>query len=209
VLGLSTGGGRFLVRTAHELRVYTDEGTLVSTIHAAADHATLSADGLGVATARGRVAKLWDAATGKLLHTLTGHRSRITDVEYSPNGRDLVTVSFDHTGLVWATKSGLLIHRLGGHFFPVYSGHYNPDGHWIVTASQFAAALWNAGNGQLLFYLGRHDAPLTGAAFSPAGDWILTGSEDGTARVYECQVCAPLGRLEDLAALRLRRLTSR
>jgi WD40 repeat protein len=209
VLGLSTGGGRFLVRTAHELRVYTDQGKLVSTIRAATDHATISPDGEGVATTKGAVAQLWDPATGRRLHTLTGHRAPITDVEYSPNGRDLVTVSFDHTGLVWAARSGQLIHRLGGHFFPVYSGHYNRDGHWIVTASQYAAGLWNSANGQLLFYISRHAAPLTGATFSPRGDWVLTGSQDGTARVYDCEVCAPLGRLENLAALRLRSLTSR
>jgi WD40 repeat protein len=209
VLGLSTGGGRFLVRAAKQLRVYTGYATLVSTIHTKADHATLSPDGSEVATAKGAVAQLWDAKTGKLLHTLTGHSLPITDVEYSPDGRELVTVSLDHTGLVWAAGSGHLIHRLGGHFNPVYSGDYNPDGHWIVTASQFAAGLWNSGNGQLLFYLGRHEAPLTGATFSPKGDWILTGSQDGTARVYHCEVCAPLGRLESLAARRLRRLVSR
>ena len=145
---------------------------------------------------------------GKLLHTLTGHTSPITDVEYSPNGLDLVTVSYDHTGLIWSARSGRLIHRLIGHFFPVYSGSYSPDGHWIVTASQFTAGLWNAANGQLMFYVGRHAAPLTGASFSPHGDWILTASKDGTARVYHCQVCEPLGQLEELATLRLGRLTA-
>lgn len=208
VLGLSTGGGRFLVRMANEVLVYTDGGTLLSTIHTAATRAVLSPGGLGVATSEGKVAQLWDATTGKLLHTLTGHTSPITDVEYSPNGLDLVTVSYDHTGLIWSARSGRLIHRLIGHFFPVYSGSYSPDGHWIVTASQFTAGLWNAANGQLMFYVGRHAAPLTGASFSPHGDWILTASKDGTARVYHCQVCEPLGQLEELATLRLGRLTA-
>src|SRR5437899_1994922 len=46
VLGLSTGGGRFLVRLANELRVYTDSGKLVSTIQTKAQHAVLSPGGL-------------------------------------------------------------------------------------------------------------------------------------------------------------------
>jgi WD40 repeat protein len=207
VLGLATGDDRFLVRTADELRVYTDTGTLVSTIHAATDRATLSPDGLQVATTSGKIAELWDASTGQRLHTLRGHLSPITDIKYSPNGLDVLTVSYDHTGLVWSTHSGHLIRRLIGHFFPVYSGSYSPDGHWIVTASQFTAGLWNAATGQLMFYMARHNAPLTGATFSPTGDWVLTGSEDGTARVYNCQVCAPLGRLEALAQGRVERLT--
>ncbi len=206
VLGLATGGDRFLVRTFSELRVYTDSGQLVSTIHTTAAQATLSPGGLGVATERGNVAQLWDAATGKLLHTLNGHRSAITALAYSPNGLSLVTVSYDHTGLVWSTLSGRLIHRLIGHFFPIYGVGWSKNGHWIVTASQFTAGLWNAGTGQLMFYIDRTSAPLTGASFSPTGDTILIGSRDGTARVYDCQVCQPLGQLEQLAEHRLRQL---
>jgi WD40 repeat protein len=203
VLGLSSGGDRLLVRTANELLVYDNEGKLVSTIHAAADHATISPGGLGVATTKGSVAQLWDATTGKLLHTLSGHTSPITDVEYSPNGLDLLTVSYDHTGLIWSARRGRLIHRLIGHFFPVYSGSWSPNGRWIVTASQFTAGLWDAASGQLVVYLGRTAAPLTGASFSPSGDWILTGSEDGTARLYQCQTCEPLPDLVKLAEHRL------
>jgi WD40 repeat protein len=159
-----------------------------------------------VATTRGKIAQLWDAATGKLRHTLSGHRSLVTDAEYSPNGRELVTVSDDHRGRTWNVRTGRLLQVLVGHFFPVYSGSYSPDGHWIVTASQFTAGLWNATTGQLLFYLGRDTARLTGASFSPTGNWILTGSEDGTARVYHCLICQPLRGLEATAKARLRAL---
>jgi WD40 repeat protein len=206
VLGLSTGGGRFLVRLQDTLRVYTDAGRLVSTIHVAAQHAVLSPGGLGVATTRGKVAQLWDASTGKLLHTLVGHRSLVNDAQFSPDGRELVTVSDDHTGRVWSTRTGRLKHVLVGHFFPVRTGSFSPDGQWIVTASQFTAGLWNARTGQLLFYLGRDTKPLTGASVSPTGRWILTGSEDGTARVYRCVICQPLSGLEATARARLRAL---
>jgi WD40 repeat protein len=206
VLGISAVHGRVLVRLASSLRVYRDDGTLVNTIDTAAQHATVSPDGLTVATTKGLDIQLWDASTGKLLHTLTGHRSLVTDAEFSPNGRELVTVSDDHTGRIWSVRSGRLLHVLVGHFFAVRSGSYSPDGHWIVTASQFTAGLWNAGTGQLLFYLGRDTAPLTGASFSPTGHWILTGSEDGTARVYHCVICEPLPSLEATAEARIRAL---
>ena len=206
VLGLSTGGGRFLVRLADSVRVYTEGGDLVSTIGVATPHAVLSPGGLGVATTKGTVAQLWDASTGKLLHTLKGHRSLVNDAEYSPNGRELVTVSTDHTGRVWDTGSGRLRHVLVGHFFAVNTGSYSPDGHWIVTSSQFTAGLWNADTGQLLFYLGRDTKKVTSASFSPVGNWILTGSEDGTARVYHCAICEPLPGLEATARARIRAL---
>jgi len=206
LLGLSTGHGRFLVRLPSSLRVYRDDGTLVSEIDTAAQYATLSPEGLTVATTKGKNAQLWDASTGKLLHTLIGHRSLVTDAEFSPNGRELVTVSDDHTGRIWSVRSGRLLRVLVGHFLPVRTGSYSPDGHWIVTASQFTAGLWNAGTGQLLFYLGSDTARLTGASFSPTGKWILTGSEDGTARVYHCVICEPLAGLEATAEARIRAL---
>ena len=206
VLSLSAGRGRFLVRTPSMVRVYTDSGQLVSTIATRADHAVISPGGLGVATTKGKIAQLWDATTGQLLHTLRGHHSLVNDAEYSPNGLELVTVSDDHTGRIWSTRTGRLRHVLVGHFFAVNTGSFSPDGHWIVTSSQFTAGLWNADTGQLLFYLGRDTKRLTSASFSPAGNWILTGSEDGSARVYHCAICEPLPGLERAARARIRAL---
>ena len=208
ILGISTGGGRFLVRLSDSLRVYTDSGQPVSTIHFAAQHAVLSPGGLGVATTKALDAQLWDASTGKLLHTLSGHSSLVTDVQYSPDGRRVLTVSVDHTGRVWSARSGYrLPHgKLLGHTFPVNTGSFSSDGQWIVTASQFTAGLWDAHTGQLVYLLGRHVKRLTGASFSPSGKWVLTGSEDGTARVFHCVICQPLPGLETAATARLQAL---
>jgi WD40 repeat protein len=206
VRGLSTGGGRFLVRTPRLVHVYTDAGKLLSTIDVATPHAVLSPGGLGVATTKGTIAQLWDASTGKLLHTLKGHSSLVTDAEYSPNGLELLTVSDDHTGRIWNVRSGRLFRQLVGHSFPVHFGSFSPDGHWIVTASQFTAGLWNARSGELVSYLVGHTQTLTGASFSPTGNWILSGSDDGTARVYHCVICQPLSGLEATARARIRAL---
>jgi WD40 repeat protein len=206
IAGIATGGDRFVVLLARQVKVYDDDGKLVSTIDTVTDHASLSSDGGTVATTKGEVAQLWSAATGDLLHTLAGHRSLVTDAEFSPDSHELVTVSDDHDGRIWSVRSGRLVRLLRGHFFPVRTGSYSPDGRWIVTASQFTAGLWNASTGQLMFLLGRDTKPLTGASFSRNGNWILTGSNDGTARVYHCVICRPLPGLEATAAARLHAL---
>ena len=210
VLAISTARGRFLVRLANSLRVYTDAGKLVSSIRTTTQHAVFSPGGRGVVTIKGDTAQLWDASTGKLLHTLGGRSGPsppVTDAEYSANGLEVVTVGDDHTGRIWSARSGRLLRRpLVGHSFNVNTGSFSPDGHWIVTSSQFTAGLWNARSGQLLFFLGRDTAPLTGASFSPSGRWILTGSEDGTARVYQCVICQTLSGLEATARARLHAL---
>lgn len=50
----------------------------------------------GVTTVR-----FWDVATGKALQELTGHRGSITTVAFSPDGKHLVTGSYDTTALLW------------------------------------------------------------------------------------------------------------
>jgi WD40 repeat protein len=204
---ISATEGGFAVRgSSGAVDVYTPEGVLVRSIPAHAGLATLSPDGRVLATAQAREADLWSTSTGKLLHRLVGHRSLVTDVEFSPDGRTLVTASVDHDGRLWDTASGQLLHVLRGHFFPVRSASFSPNGLWVVTASQFSAGLWDASTGRLVLYLMGNTKPLTGAVFSGSDNWIATGSSDGTVRVVRCDICADLAGLERLAATRLRRI---
>jgi WD40 repeat protein len=205
IVSISAAHGRFLTRAADgSVRVYTLGGRLARTLHAHAREATLAPNGAIVATTRARVAYLWDVATGKLLHRLPGHRSLVTDVEFSPDSRLLVTASDDHDARTWDVASGHLLHVLRGHFFAVRTASFSPTGRWIVTSSQFTGGLWDAVTGRLVLYLQGHTRPLTGAAFSPDGNWILTGSEDGTARIVRCEICRNLPGLEQVARQRLR-----
>jgi WD40 repeat protein len=207
ITGISAGARRFAALMVDgTVRVYALDGQLLATLPAHAGGATISRDGAIVATTAGRDAVLWDAASGKLLHRLSGHRSLVTDAELSPDGSLLVTASVDHDARIWDVASGRLLHVLRGHFLPVKSASFSPDGRWIVTASYFSAGLWNADTGDLLLYLTGNTKPLTGATFSPAGDWILAGSEDGTARVVRCDICRDLRGLEQVARERLQNI---
>jgi WD40 repeat protein len=151
----------------------------------------------------GGEADIWDVATGKLLHRLTGHRSLVTDAELSPDGSTIVTASVDHDARLWDVATGRLLHLLRGHFFPVRTASFSPDGRWVVTASQFTAGLWDAETGDLVLSFQGHTKPLTGAVFSDDGAWILTGSQDGTARIVRCDICQNLTGLQRLAVERL------
>src|SRR5581483_9220713 len=207
VASLSAGGARVAVRTeTGAVAVYSLAGGLLRRLPGRADRATLSPAGDLVATARGREVRLRDAAGGRLLHALAGHRSLVTDVEFSPDGTRLVTASDDHDARVWDVATGRLVHVLRGHFFAVRTASFSPDGRWIVTSSQFTAGLWNAGTGALVLYLRGHTRPLTGASFAPDGRTIVTGGDDGTAGVYACDICRPLAGLEAVARERLARI---
>ena len=44
---------------------------------------------------------MWDAETGKETLTLKGHTSSVYSVAFSPDGRRIVTGSWDNTVKVW------------------------------------------------------------------------------------------------------------
>jgi WD40 repeat protein len=203
VAAIAARAGRVAVLGADgRVRVYSDDGELLSRPRTSAGAVALSPDGETLATAAGRDATLWNAGTGAREHTLRGHRSLVTDVEFSPDGRLLVTASADHDARLWDVASGRLRHVLRGHFFAVRSASFSPDGRWVVTASQFTAGLWDVASGRLVSYLRGHVKPLTTASFGPGG-WIATASEDGTARAVRCDICRSLPGLEEVARARL------
>ncbi len=44
---------------------------------------------------------LYETASGRIIKKLAGHARRVTDLAFTPDGRRLMTVSEDQTGLVW------------------------------------------------------------------------------------------------------------
>jgi WD40 repeat protein len=59
-------------------------------------------------------AKLWDAVTGQAIRTFAGHSAAIDSVALSPDGKRIVTGSFDKTLRLWSADTGELIRAFGG-----------------------------------------------------------------------------------------------
>ena len=65
----------------------------------------VSPDGLLVATAVGEIARVRPLRGGKAA-VFAGHRDVLTSVTFSPDGRRLLTASFDHDALIWDASPG-------------------------------------------------------------------------------------------------------
>jgi len=151
--------------------------------------AAFSPDGKRIVTASfDHTARVWDAETGHLLATLTGHTDDVLDAAFSPDGKRIVTASKDDTARVWDSESGALLATLTGHTDQVLDAAFSPDGKRIVTASEdHAARVWDAESGHLLATLTGHTDWVFDAAFSPDGRRIVTASKDDTARVWDAE----------------------
>ncbi|MEE6162573.1 hypothetical protein U9R62_14780 [Cylindrospermopsis raciborskii DSH] len=76
--------------------------------------------------------KIWDMATGREKHTLTGHQSSVYSVTISPDGKTLVSASGDKTIKIWDMATGREKHTLTGHQSSVNGVTISPDGKTLV-----------------------------------------------------------------------------
>jgi len=104
------------------------------------------------------------------------HPTWIEDIEYSRDGRWLVTAGRqDHIAKVWNAATGELRSVLVGHGDNLSRATFSPDAQLVATSSaDNTARLWDAATGQQLRVL---RGPTDGVRFSPDGRELFTTGE--------------------------------
>lgn len=175
-------------RTADGIQISQIEGDLAGPTYTIA----VSPSGSLVAAARDNEIQILNLADGKLIQTLTGHRARVTDLEFSPDGKILVSSSCAVELLTeyercpqgeirfWDPFSGQPISIWDkGHDELVVDIAFSPDGKFLAAVDRKGeAVLWQFADATYVWRLSGSSRPVV---FSPDGQFLALGSEDGIA----------------------------
>jgi len=135
--------------------------------------------------------KVWEAATGKLIRTLSGEPGDLgMDVAFSPDGK-LLAATFSGQVLVWDAASGELRYRLVGSVAGVVQVDriaFSPDSKQLAAADiDGQPKVWDLTTGREALTLPGHADHCEAIAFSPNGKQLATGDVGGTVRLWDAE----------------------
>ena len=133
--------------------------------------------------------QLWDAQTGGVLQTLTGHTNDVSCIAFSPDSQILASGAggFDASGesniKLWQVSDGSLLRTLEGHDDWVFDVDFLPNGEYLISSGRENTApyqtkikIWRIASADL--YLEYNEQALD-IAYSPIGDLFVYGRADG------------------------------
>ncbi len=139
----------------------------------------ISPDGEKIALASHKIIRIFERATGRMLHSLLGHGSWIIDLAWTPDSSRIVSVSEDTAAMVWNPRTRELLHTLRGHTQRLRAVAVSPDGTKAATSGDDPRILiWNLATGELLRTLHGHNLRCKALAWGAHGILASAGSDD-------------------------------
>jgi WD40 repeat protein len=122
-----------------------------------------------------------------LAATLKGHTDMVYAVAFSPDGRHVLTGSFDKTLKLWETATGKEIKTFAGqagHQQMVLSVAFSPDGRYVASgAADNTAKIWDSPLGVSQRDYVHADA-VNAVALSPDGTRLAGAAKDSTVKIW-------------------------
>ena len=141
--------------------------------------------------------KLWDVATGQLVHNFGGYSTPVTSVCFSPDGTQAMslparivqpkgTAPWGNLIKLWDVATGRCVQTLVGRWFSLSgSACFSLDGtHALTGWSDQTLKLWDLNLGKVIRTFRGHTGNVTDVHFCN-GEQALSGSKDGTIRLWD------------------------
>jgi WD40 repeat protein len=174
---------------------------------------SIEEDWKGASNGKARLRLLTPTLTtpgGSMIQTLEGHIDGVSTVAITPDGKKIVSGSWDFTIRVWDLENddgSNKVKTLEGHRGVIDSIAITPDGKKIVSGSQDnTIRVWDLESGSQIKKLGNPDwiyqrvvTPFNSIAITPDGKKIVSaggGTQDNTIRVWDLESGSQIKKLE-------------
>ncbi|CAE6467205.1 unnamed protein product [Rhizoctonia solani] len=141
---------------------------------------------------------VWNSQGTELANRFEGHTQSVTSLAFSPDGKHILSGSWDNTIRLWSTDTGAIVAQrpennsesLDGHNDIVTCIAFAPDGTCIASGSFDGTVQVRSASmdGPILAKLfERYANAVTSVVFSPNSARLVAGSRDGTIRMWDAQ----------------------
>ena len=138
-----------------------------------------------------------DNSGGNWLKNFEGHLSPVSSVAYSPDGKYIVSGSYDGIIKIWDANTGKYLKTLLGGSRTIFSLAFSPDGSRIVSCSvDNTIKIWNANTGECIKTLKGDNDRFYSVAYSPDGTKIISCSADRYIKIWDANTGQCLQTLE-------------
>ncbi|MBU2913846.1 caspase family protein [Reichenbachiella agariperforans] len=157
-----------------------------------------------------RVARIWEATSGRQIATLSGYLNAENDrglafsrnsywhsnvnkfisiqnrVKISPDGKTMIKGHNNHEAYLWDTEGGRVKLELKGHDKVVVDYAFTPDSKYVYTAGgDRVIRLWDVTTGKELRSFEGHIDLIFTLVLSDDGRYLVSGSWDGSAILWD------------------------
>ena len=133
--------------------------------------------------------KIWrnnHDGTQKLIHTLPGHQSTISQIKYSPDGKIIASASWDQTIKLWNAQTGELINTLKGYQDGINSIVFSTDSQTLISAGEDKTIkIWNlVGQAKIIKTFTGHTDSIKTVTVSPNSELIASAGYDNKIKLW-------------------------
>jgi len=131
------------------------------------------------------VVRLWNLENGKEIRAMEGHTREISSVAFAPDGKTVLSSSFDTTMRLWDVASGKLLKEFVGHGSRVEGAAFTPNGRFVMSCGNGGSVrVWDVESATQLYESPPVRSVLTALAVLPDGLGCITVGQDSSVRLW-------------------------